>query len=182
MKKIILLLCIISLGFSAIRLQGQAAVLGYGLGLGLGARVIPELLEMGIEGSTHAWPAIETKGTYQGIPYSGEVGFSVTRAGGYAKLTIPGLNLVPFLGAFAYPTLHAGTQSGLVSVEGNVHMEGAYMNTGKRQLQGSYVLLGFPSYLGPFFIEPAFGTQHIAMPGGFNRSFADAQIAIGLQL
>lgn len=182
MKKFILLsLVIMSLGFSAIRLQGQSSVLGYGLGIGLGTQVIPVLLEMGIEGSAHTLPTFSTKGTYDGIAYDGELNSSMTRMGGYAKFHIPLINLIPILNFFAYPTIHAGTQSGYINVDGSVRLGTGEVFADRTQFQGSYALLGFPNYLGPLFIEPSVGTQHLAIPGVLNLESAyDAQIAIGV--
>jgi hypothetical protein len=179
MKKLVLLFCLFSLSFAAIRLQGQADILGYGVGLGLGTQVIPLLLEVGVEGSTHSLPPINVKGTHQSVDYDGDVNIAVNRVGGYAKFTIPGLNLIPIVGAFANPTLHFGTQSGTIGVDGNVRLGTGVPFDDNRKIDGAYALLGFPSYLAWFFIEPAIGTQHIYVPGVTSTSFYDVQLAIG---
>jgi hypothetical protein len=181
MKKILLVLCVLSLGFSAVRLQGQAGVAGYGLGAGLGLPVIPLLLEAGLEGAVYEWPELKSKGQYQGVPYDGSLKLNLTRAGAYAKFTIPGLNLVPVLGLFANPTIHAGAQSGVVNVDGEARLGsvGAPIE-GRAQVQGAYANLGFPSYILWLFIEPSIGTQHIYIPGYLNQSLLDAQIALGV--
>ena len=181
MKKLILLACLFSFSLAAFRLQAQAGALGYGAGLGLGAQVIPLLLEVGVEGSTHTLPTITNKGTHQGARYDGELNISSTRAGAYAKFTVPGLNLIPIAGIFAYPTLHVGTQSGLVAVDGSVRVldSGAPL-ADKASLQGNYALLGFPNYFFWFFVEPSIGIQHIYVPGALNIDTVDAQIALGV--
>jgi hypothetical protein len=173
-------LLVFSLGFSAVRLQGQVSSLGYGAGLGLGMQVIPVLLEVGLEGSTHTWPVIKSKGEYQGVPYDGNISLSASRAGGYAKFTIPGLSLIPIVGLLAHPTIHAGTQSGVLSAGDAARLPGFGVPfSGNRKIEGSYALLGFPGYLLWFFIEPAIGTQHIYVPGVANISYTDVQLAIG---
>lgn len=181
MKKIILLLCLFSLGFSTIRLQGQANLLGYGFGLGLGMQALPGIIETGIEGTLHNFPTITTKGTYKDVPYDGKINIATTRVGGYIKLNIPVIDKIPVLRLIAHPTLHAGTQSGLIDISGDVRLLGAgNIVEGKKELKGAYSMLGFPGYLGPFFIEPSFGTQHIYVPGALNIQFIDAQLALGL--
>jgi hypothetical protein len=181
MKKIFLFLCVVSLGFSAVRLQGQAGVAGYGLGAGYGLEVIPLLLEAGVEGAVYAWPEIKSQGQHQGVPYDGSLNLNLTRAGVYAKFSIPGLSLVPVLGLFANPTIHAGAQNGMVSVDGSARLGsfGAPIE-GRVPVQGSYASLGFPSYILWLFIEPSIGTQHISIPGYLNQSLLDAQIALGV--
>jgi hypothetical protein len=181
MKKILLFLCVLSLGFSAVRLQGQAGVAGYGLGAGFGSQVIPFLLEAGLEGAIYEWPETKSDGTYQNVPYDGSLNLNLTRAGAYAKFSIPGLNLVPILGLFANPTIHAGTQNGAVSVDGEARLGGIGVPIeGRVPLQGAYANLGFPSYILWLFIEPSIGTQHVYIPGYLNQSLLDAQIALGV--
>ncbi|MDR2432039.1 MAG: hypothetical protein LBD99_07305 [Candidatus Margulisbacteria bacterium] len=183
MRKITLLfLALVSLGSAALRLQGQAGALGYGFGLGLGVQVVPVLLEAGLEGSVHTISSIESKGAYSGTNYDGEAKTSLSRAGGYVKFYIPGLNVIPVLGIFAYPTIHAGTQTGFIEVDGTARLFGSGQAfDGRRAVQGSYALLGFPNYLGPLFIEPALGVQHIFIPGALDLgSVYDAQIALGV--
>jgi hypothetical protein len=181
MKKILLFLCVLSLGFSAVRLQGQAGVAGYGLGAGFGLQVIPLLLEAGLEGAVYEWPEVKSKGTYQNAPYDGSLKLNLTRAGAYAKFSIPGLNLVPVLGLFANPTIHAGTQNGAIGVDGEARLGGVGAPIeGRVPVQGAYASLGFPSYILWLFIEPSIGTQHIYVPGYLNQSLLDAQIALGV--
>ncbi|MDR1323185.1 MAG: hypothetical protein LBK68_01985 [Candidatus Margulisbacteria bacterium] len=184
MKKILLCLCVLSLGFSAVRLQGQASSMGYGPGLGLGIQLIPFLLETGLEGSLHEWPPVTVKDSYRGSPIEGTFGLSMTRVGVYAKFSIPGLNLIPVLGFFANPTIHFGTQHGIVGVDGEAKIPGANTGgaplSGRYSFQGSYGLLGFPNYLLWFFIEPAFGASSIPLPFVGLRTLYEAQIALGV--
>ena len=181
MKKIIILICLLSLGFSATRIQWQSSLAGSGFGAGVGSKIIPGLLEVGVEGSLHDSPVIASKGSYNGTPYSGKYSMSMTRVGAYVGITIPIIDRIPVIGLFACPTLHAGTQSGIVDVNGDIRFVGdGNIFSGKKRVQGSYVLLGFPGRFGPFFIEPAVGSQHFFIPGVINQSVIDAQIAMGL--
>ncbi|GBR76754.1 hypothetical protein NO2_1252 [Candidatus Termititenax persephonae] len=189
MKKIIILLCVMSLGFSMIKIQAQTASIGEGFGLGLGLNVIPLLLEAGIEGSTHVRNYNST-GTYEydqpgGTTVKGETKGTFTtnlhRTGGYLKFSIPGLNLIPFVGIFAYPTLHIGAQEGRIQANGDVRFFGqGEPFDGSLSVRGSYALLGFPSYLAWFYFEPSLGVQHIYIPGKVNLDIVDAQLALGL--
>lgn len=189
MKKIlgiVLILC--SVALAGFRAQGQASLLGVGYGVGVGVNVVPLLLDVGVEGAQIASPVINSKGTYHDdrtgefLPYEGKVKLNTTRVGGYLALHFPGINLLPVLGALANPVLHFGTQRINMAVEGEVRLadNGAAINENIVG-QGSYFLLGFPAYLGPLFIEPAFGSQHIFIPQYANyKNSPEVQLSLGL--
>lgn len=189
MKKIILaFLLVSSLSLASVRLQGQASLLGVGYGLGLGMNVVPLVMDIGVEGSQSASPVINSKGSYRDdgtgllVPYEGKVKLNTTRVGGFVALHFPGISLLPVVGALANPVLHFGTQRINMAVEGEVRLadNGAAVNENIVG-QGSYFLLGFPSYLGPLFIEPAFGSQHIYLPEYANyKNSPEIQISAGL--
>lgn len=174
---------------ASVRLQAQADVTGYGVGAGLGTEIIPLLFEVGLEGSTHAFPAVKNSGSFvepetdMTIPYSGTLSMHMTRFGGYAQLHFPGLSLVPFIGIFANPILHFGTQNGIINVDGEVRpINNGYPITDKLPVRGSYCLVGFPTYFGPLFIEPAFGAQHIFVAQYANyKNTLDAQLSLGVK-
>lgn len=182
-------LCIVSLSLASIRLQGQADVTGYGFGAAVGTDIIPFLFEAGLESSTHVFPSVKSTGVMHDpdsgitIPYSGLMSMRMTRIGGYAQLHFPGLGLIPVVGIFANPTLHFGTQNGLIWVDGTVRpINNGYPIETNLPVHGSYALVGFPSYFGPLFIEPAFGAQHIYVDGYANyKNTMDAQIAMGVK-
>jgi hypothetical protein len=147
------------------------------------------LFEAGIEGSTHVFPAVKSAGTMQDpdagitIPYSGIMSMNMTRVGGYAQLHFPGLGLIPFVGILANPILHFGSQNGLIWVDGSVRpINNGYPIETNLPVHGSYALVGFPSYFGPLFIEPAFGAQHIYIANCANyKNTLDAQLSMGLK-
>jgi hypothetical protein len=192
MKKYCLILLLIlwcSTAFSELRLQGQAGLLGTGYGLGLGQQIIPFLLDGGLEGSMYSIAPFKSVGSYNDdnlglVQYSGEIGLTTTRVGGYFKFNFPLLDLVPVIGILGHPTLHFGTQNGIASVTGEVRpLNNGIPIEAATQIKGSYFSLGFPSYLGPLFIEPSFGSQHIFLPGyGNYKNTIDASLAIGFSI
>jgi hypothetical protein len=139
-------------------------------------------LEVGAEGSLHGLPQFSSVGSYEGVPYEGKIGMTMTRFGGFLKFNFPIADMLPLVGMFFRPIVHFGTQNGLISVDGSVRPlnNGIPINE-SIPIRGSYVLVGFPSYLGPLFIEPAVGSQHIFVPGYGNfKNTLDAQLALGL--
>jgi hypothetical protein len=107
----------------------------------------------------------------------------MARVGGYCQLKIPGADMLPMVGPLFHPIIHFGSQNGIVSIEGTVRP----INNGAAiaeslPVRGTYFMVGFPSYIGPFFfIEPGFGSQHLFVPGYANyKNTIDAQIAAGL--
>lgn len=190
MKKTLLFILTVCLFAQAsVRLQMQADVTGYGAGLALGTDVVPLLFEVGMEGSTHTFPSVKNTGSFidseagETITYSGLMSMHMTRVGLYAQLHFPGLDLLPIIGMFAHPTLHFGTQNGIITVDGEVRpVNNGYPIEGKLPVRGSYCLVGFPSYIGPFFIEPAFGAQHIYVAQYANyKNTLDAQLSLGVK-
>lgn len=190
MKKLFILVCTLCFFAQAsIRLQAQADLTGYGFGAGLGTDLVPLFFEAGLEGSTHTFPPVKSVGTFteegsgNTISYSGIMSMQMTRFGAYAQLHLPGVGLIPVLGLFANPVLHFGTQNGLIYVDGDVRpINNGYPITDKLPVRGSYCLLGFPSYFGPFFLEPAFGAQHLYVAQYANyKNTVDAQLSLGVK-
>ncbi len=187
-KTLVLISILFSTVFAGIRLQGQASTLGTGYGLGLGLNVVPLIMDIGIEGATYQMPTFSSKGSYTdegtgaNIPYDGNVGLKSTRAGAFVALHLPVANLLPFVGFLFNPVLHFGTQHVEMSVDGSVRLLNGGSAIGESLVgEGSYFLVGFPTYLGPFFIEPALGTQHIFVADYCNyKNTPEAQLAIGL--
>jgi hypothetical protein len=174
---------------ASIRLQAQADLTGYGLGAGVGTEIVPLLFELGLEGSTHVFPSVKNSGSFvesetgTTIPYSGTLSMQMTRFGGYAQLHLPGIGFVPVIGLFANPILHFGTQNGVINVDGTVRpINNGYPITDKLPVHGSYFLVGFPTYFGPLFVEPAFGAQHLYVAEYANyKNTLDAQISMGVK-
>lgn len=182
-KAIVLILTLCFFAQAAIRLQAQADITGYGVGAGLGTEIIPLLFEVGIEGSSHTLPSVKNTGSFEGVPYSGIMSMHMTRVGGYAQLHFPGLGFVPVIGMFANPILHFGTQNGIINIDGEVRpVNNGYPIEGTLPVNGSYVLVGFPTYFGPLFIEPAFGAQHLYITQYANyKNTLDAQLSLGVK-
>lgn len=190
MKKIIFLafFLIMSWSFATVKLQVQGSTLGTGYGLGLGTNVVPLIMDIGFEGMMYSSPQINSKGTYKDestgilVPYEGKIDLKTTRAGGYIALHFPGLSLVPIIGIISNPVLHFGTQHIKINVEGNVRLADNGNAIDENLVgQGSYFLVGFPTYIGPLLIEPAIGSQHIFVDGFANyKNTPEAQLAVGL--
>jgi hypothetical protein len=188
MKKVLAVLLFCTLSWSTIRIQCQADVIGTGVGLGLGGSLIPLFMDTGIEGSVYGLPTFKSVGSYRDdatgivVPYEGKATLRMARAGLYCQLKIPGADMLPIVGALFHPVFHFGSQNGILSVEGTVRP----INNGDAigdslPVRGSYFMVGFPAYLGPLFIEPGIGSQHIFVPGYANyKNTVDAQIAAGL--
>ena len=174
---------------ASIRLQAQADVTGYGVGAGLGTDIVPLFFEAGLEGSVHTFPSVKSAGAFNDadtgvtIPYSGIMSMHMARVGGFAQLHIPGIGLLPVIGIFANPIVHFGTQNGIINVDGTVRpVNNGYPITGTLPIRGSYCLVGFPSYFGPFFVEPAFGSQHLFVAQYANyKNTLDAQLSMGVK-
>lgn len=183
MKKIlVVVLCLAAFSFAAIRVQGQADLVGLGYGIGLGQEVVPMFLTAGIEGSVYNLPSVKNSGSYEGVAYDGTLNLSMARFGGWMQLKFPVADMLPILGPLFHPIFHFGTQNGIISVDGSVRpVNNGIPVEGSSVVRGSYCLVGFPSYIGPFFIEPAIGSQHIFIPHfGNYKNTIDAQIAAGL--
>jgi hypothetical protein len=187
MKRIIIgLIAVISCSFSAVRIQGQASVLGFGYGLGLGKQVVPMMLEAGLEGMVYNSPTVTSKGSYTEdgatVDYDGEFNLRSSRVGGYLKFTTPIADKLPVVGFLFRPVVHFGTQDLSLNIDGDIRFlgVGSKIEDGFNG-KGSYVLIGFPFYLGPVYIEPAFGTQHIAAKGfGSYSNLPEAQVSLGV--
>jgi len=188
MKKVLILsLIIMSTAFAQVKVQAQVGTLGTGLGLGVGMKVIPVLLDAGLELQTCSMPGIQDKGKVDvdGVEtaYDGEYTYSGTNIGGYLQFHIPAINFIPVVNILANPIIHFGSIEGRVAVEGTVSALGqAGVVADDTTVKGSYLRLGLPFYIGPVFIEPSFGSQKLAVQKvGQYENVPDAQIAIGLQ-
>lgn len=191
MKKIMLSTLLVLLLFSSaqalFKLQGQVASLGYGYGAGLDMPVIPMIMKLGVEGMVYSFPKTTVKGSYKDedtkleVPYEGDFTAASTRVGAYLKLNAPGLSSIPFIGFLFRPIIHVGTQRINLDVDGSVYF-GDNLPIGEKIVaEGAYAMIGFPFTLGPVFIEPAVGVQHIFVEhyGNF-PSTPEAQLAIGV--
>jgi hypothetical protein len=190
MKRLLIVLCTLCvIAPAALRLQGQADIIGYGIGAAAGTDIVPFFLEAGVEGSEHIFPSTKSAGSFSDADsglsgtYSGIMSMKMTRVGAYAQLHFPGLGLIPVIGLFANPIAHFGSQNGIIWVDGTVRpINNGLPITGTLPVHGSYFLVGFPSYFGPFFVEPAFGAQQIFIAQYANyKNTLDAQLSMGVK-
>lgn len=190
MRKLILSLLILTLFSSAqafVKIQGQVASLGYGYGIGIDMPVIPLIMKLGLEGMIYSSPKLSAKGTYKnestGVKssYDGSFTADSTRFGAYLNFNVPVLSSLPFVGFLFRPVIHAGTQRINLNVDGSVYFGDNLPVDQSIVAEGAYALIGFPFNLGPVFIEPAIGVQHIFAEhyGNFPNT-PEAQLAIGV--
>jgi len=188
MKKIVLItLLSLSVLSAQIKVQGQVSTLGSGLGVGIGMKVIPIILDVGLEVQTTAIPSLSEKGTKKvdGVPtaYDGKFSYSATNIGGYLQLHIPAINLIPVVNIIANPIIHFGSINGSITVDGIVSALGQDgVIADNTIVQGSYLRLGLPFYIGPIYLEASMGTQKLAIAKvGQFESIPDVQLALGVQ-
>jgi hypothetical protein len=183
---IIILIVLVSGALAEIKLQAQAGGQGIGGGLGLGMDVIPLVMKAGVEFQSNQTPEISQKGTKDGISYDGSYKLASTSYGGYLAFSFPGVSMIPVVGIFGNPVIHAGALNGKVTPKidsvGGMPIFGdtTGLIDGDVNISGSYIRLGLPFYLGPLFLEPSAGSQTIKVQGLSTYTVPDAQIALGI--
>jgi hypothetical protein len=183
MKKLICALTVVillsSVASASIIVQAQANTMGEGVGLGLSMPVVPTFLDLGIEGNAAVSPwSYHDKGSYtddntkQKVDYEGTLSWKGSRYGAFAKFNF----------ILITPIIHAGTQQGLATIDGDLRVPGQGTSIGESaNIYGSYITLGIPFYLGPLFAEIQAGTQSLYIPHYVNiPSVTDVQLSFGL--
>jgi len=192
MKKVLISVMMVSLfSFASAGFKGQlqAGASGYGLGVGADVLKLPLLMDIGVEyqaGTFGSYTQNETftdEGTGLDVNADATLAINTKRYGMYLDMKSPGLKNIPVIGFLFSPVIHFGAQEWDMSLDGTARMPGVNATLGtdeRKTAYGSYFILGYPMYFGPFYSELGFGTQHIAVKGiGQATNQPDVQWSLG---